>query len=116
MRELIRDPQRLEHMLEAIIDLDTFLAEKTLMDLKRDKVLFYGCAKCVEIIGEAASKLSHEFISTHPDTQWKPIIGMRHILVHGYYQMEAEEIWDIRKEDLPLLKSQIQDYLKEFDD
>ncbi|MDE7101966.1 MAG: DUF86 domain-containing protein, partial [Bacteroidales bacterium] len=42
---------------------------------------------------------------------WRHIIKMRHVLVHGYYQVEASEIWEVISNDLPLLKTQIQQYL-----
>lgn len=73
---------------------------------KRDGILYFSVVKNVEIIGEAAYMLTQEFKDAHPDTPWKIIIGMRHFLVHGYYEVDPDEVWNIIDKDLaPLLTS-----------
>ena len=59
--------------------------------------------------------MSKEFISAQPDTNWRGVIGMRHVLVHDYYQIDEEDIWNVITEDLPILKSQIEQYLSEME-
>ena len=71
--------------------------------------------KNVEIIGEAAYMLSQEFKDSHPQTPWKIIIGMRHILVHGYFEVEPDEVWNVIDKDLKPLQAQLESYLKEFE-
>ena len=71
--------------------------------------------KNVEIIGEAAYMLSQEFKDSHPQTPWKIIIGMRHILVHGYFEVEPDEIWNVIDKDLKPLQAQLESFLKEFE-
>jgi len=56
--------------------------------------------KNLEIIGEASYKLTKEFIAAHPEIKWKLIIGLRHVLVHGYYQIENILAWEIVQKDL----------------
>ena len=113
MRELVRDLGRLEHMLTAIDNVAQFLNGKTLEDLKNDKMLFFAVVKNVEIIGEAAYMLTKEFCALHPETPWKDIIGMRHVLVHGYYTTSKNFIWATVQQDLPLLRPQIEAYIAE---
>lgn len=115
MREPIRDPHRIEHMLQAIRNLNSIMHGKTIHDLKTSITLFFASVKCIEIVGEAAYKLSLEFKEAHPDTPWRKIIGMRHILVHGYYQLKAEEIYNVYSDNMPQLLLQLENYLKEFD-
>ena len=69
----------------------------------------------MEIIGEAAYKLTKEFKDLHPETPWKRITDMRHILVHGYYQINKEDVIKTIRENIPELNNQINEYLKEFD-
>lgn len=59
--------------------------------------------------------LTHEFRENHPETSWKDIINMRHILVHGYYQVDSRIVWQTIVNDLPLLKKQISGYIGELD-
>ena len=65
------------------------------------------------IIGEAAYKLTKEFTSTHTEVPWRAIINMRHVLIHGYYQIEPQILWETINNDLIELKEAIEKYLKE---
>lgn len=114
MREKIKDFDRLLHIKESIDNVFEFMEGKTVNDLANDKLLFYGVVKNVEIIGEAAYMLTKEFIASHPETPWIDIIGMRHVLVHGYYTASPLFIWDTYKNDLGLLKQQIEVYISEL--
>lgn len=80
-------------------------------DIEVDKILFYAVVKNVEIIGEAAYKLTPAYCNAHPATPWKYIAGMRHVLVHDYYQISVKELWKTVCEDIPPLQSQVADYL-----
>ncbi|MBD5328980.1 MAG: DUF86 domain-containing protein [Bacteroides sp.] len=71
--------------------------------------------KLLEIIGEAAYKLSQDFKNSHPATPWRVVVGMRHVLVHGYYQIDREDVFKAIREDLPVLLRQVNDYLAEFE-
>ncbi len=108
MREQIRDIGRLEHILEAIDNVFEFIAGMTFDDYVADKKSKYAVVKNLEIIGEAAYKLSNEFKAKYPEINWERIIKMRHVLVHGYYQIEDFIAWDTAKNDLIPLKQQIQ--------
>lgn len=101
-------------MLEAIDRIFEFVNEKAKNELQGDSILYYAVVKNIEIIGEAAYMLSAEFRDAHPSTPWKIIVGMRHFLVHGYYEVDAEEVWNVVEKDLQPLKAQIISYLKEF--
>ncbi|MGN0053223.1 MAG: DUF86 domain-containing protein [Bacteroides sp.] len=114
MRERIRDYDRLLHIKEAIGNVIEFMKGKTLNDLANDKLLFYGVVKNIEIIGEASYMLSKDFVERHPDTPWLDIVGMRHVLVHGYYTASPTFIWDTYKNDLDVLLRQVESYMKEL--
>ena len=114
MRELPRDPGRLEHMLIAIDNVQKFLDGKNLDDLLNDKILFYAVVKNIEIVGEAANNLTKELMEQHPEVNWKDVIGMRHVLVHDYYNILPERVLHVIENDLPPLKAQIEQYLSEM--
>lgn len=87
MRELVRDRERLEHIVEAITNILDFADGKTKEELETNKLIYYGIVKIIEIVGEAAYKLTNAFRRQHSDTPWNVIMKMRHVLVHDYYQI-----------------------------
>ena len=113
MREAIRDLDRLLHMRECMDNIKEFVANKSFEDFVADKLLFYAVVKNIEIIGEAAYMLTKEFCADHPETPWKDIINMRHVLVHGYYTTSKEFIWATVQHDLPILRPQVEKYISE---
>ena len=114
MRESVKDPARLEHMIEAIDRIFEFSKGKTKDEIQQDGILYYAVVKNIEIIGEAAYMLTPEFRDAHPETPWKVIVGMRHFLVHGYYEVDAEEVWNVVQKDLQTLKDQLASYLEDL--
>ncbi len=115
MREPVRDRGRLEHIQTAINYILSFTNGKTSDELATDKVLYFAVVKNIEIIGEAAYKLSEPFRKQHSETPWPYIIKMRHVLVHDYYQISSREVWKVINEDLAPLASQIASYLSDID-
>lgn len=87
MRESVKDPGRLEHILMAIDNVFEFLQDKEYEDLSNDKLLFFGVVKNIEIVGEAANHLTNELQNQHPEIDWPSVVGMRNVLVHDYYNI-----------------------------
>lgn len=114
MREEIRDIERLRHILEQIDTLQSLLPEISFENLDQDKVRYYGVVKMTEIIGEAAYKLSESFVKSHTEVPWNVIRGMRHYLVHEYYQISKESLWDTISNDLPTLRPYIVKFIEEL--
>ena len=114
MREIVKDKGRLEHILAAIERIERFSAGKTFEGLRDDELTYFALVKCIEIIGEASYMLTNEFRDSHSHTEWRDIIAMRHVLVHGYYQVSVKQVWKVVNEDIPTLKEQIQLYLSEL--
>ena len=112
MREKIKDKGRLEHILSSI---DISLNNKNRYeyeDVINDPIVFYGFVKHVEIIGEAVYMLTKEFRETHTEVEWDVIEGMRHVLVHGYYKIKPNQLWNTIENDIPKLKPLIESYIK----
>ena len=115
MREEIRDRDRLEHIIEAIDHITEFADGKTKKDIEADYLRYYGIIKNIEIVGEAAYKLTHSFRQNHSETPWEFIARMRHVLVHDYYQIDSREVWKVIQEDLRPLRDQVARYISETD-
>jgi len=107
MREKPRDKKRLLHILEAIDNVFEFIENKSFENYKSDKILRFAVVKNLEIVGEAAYLLTKEFKLNNAEVEWNEMIGMRHILVHGYYQIKDEIVWATIETELQPLKEKI---------
>lgn len=114
MREPLRDSERLKHILTAICRVEEYTQGLDKDTLNANLLHLHATVYNVQIIGEAVYKLSLEFKEKHPNTPWRMIEKMRHILVHDYYQVNKDILWLIISDDLPLLKQQVEEYMKEF--
>ena len=115
MREKPKDINRLSHIIEAIDNLFEFTKGISFDEYKGDKILRFAVIKNLEIIGEAAYLLTNEFKEKHPEVEWKVIIGMRHVLVHGYYQISDEMVWATIQTELYPLKEKVELYKRELE-
>ncbi|MBI4873598.1 MAG: DUF86 domain-containing protein [Acidobacteria bacterium] len=97
------DLVRLRHMLDAAREAVVFGAGRRAAELHRDRLLTLALLKCIEIVGEAASKISRETHADHPEIPWLDIIGMRHRLIHAYFDIDFDRVSDTIAEDLPPL-------------
>lgn len=75
---------------------------------EEDDVVQDAIMRRIQIIGEAARKVSPEFKEAHPEIPWNDIIGMRHKLIHEYFQIIPEKVWEAVVSDIPALISQIE--------
>lgn len=114
MREQIRDKERLQHIPKAIDEIISNRDKYTLEEINSNPILYYGFVKEVEIIGEAVYMLTKEFRASHKECEWDVIEGMRHVLVHGYYTIEPEQLFETIQNDIPELRPVIEKYLKEL--
>jgi uncharacterized protein with HEPN domain len=108
MREKIRDKGRLEHILQAIDCIFEFTENVTYEDFIANKMLKFAVIKNIEIIGEASYKLTRRFCQEHKEIEWDIIVKMRHVLVHGYYQIENKFAWFVVQNEMQPLKEKIQ--------
>ncbi len=76
--------------------------------INTDNITIFGLTKLLEIIGEAAYMLTKDFKEEHSEIQWRYIEDMRHVLVHGYYQVQYSIMRQTIVEDLPMLRRQLE--------
>jgi len=86
--------------------------EQTRLDLDRNRVWALGLVKCVEIIGEAAARVSEDTRKECPQIPWAEIVAMRNRLVHVYFDIDLDQIWKALTEDLPPLVGELERILE----
>ena len=107
--------ERLLDMLEAISKIEQHVnRESTYEGFAQNELVEVWVIHHLQIIGEAASKLTQEFRDQNPIVAWGKMIGMRHVLVHGYFETDSEIVWAVVITDLPLLKQQLGNILAGF--
>lgn len=92
-----------------------FAAARTRDDLETDRQLLLAIVKDVEIVGEAASRLGEEFRTQHPELPWKAIVAMRNRLVHAYFDVDRDIVWNTVTVELPYLASKVEEILRTAD-
>ena len=115
MRERARDKGRLEDIVEYSSNVTMLIEGYTLEQLVADKRTYFSVMKNVEIVGEAAFMLTKAFKKAHPETPWKVVQGMRHVLVHDYANIVSETLYDTAVNDMLPLRQQVERYLAETD-
>ncbi|MBL7222064.1 MAG: DUF86 domain-containing protein [Phycisphaerae bacterium] len=99
----VDDLSRLRHMLESAVEAVSYTEGRTRGDLDRDRMMVHSLVRCIEILGEAASRVSADKRSELSDIPWTDIISMRNRLIHGYFDIDLNLVWDTIVDDLPPL-------------
>ncbi|MHB0999458.1 MAG: HepT-like ribonuclease domain-containing protein [Armatimonadota bacterium] len=94
---------RLRHMLEAAEQAVLFVQGKDRSDLDTDRMLSFAIVRAIEIMGEAAGKVSHESRENLSNLPWHSIIAMRNRLIHAYFDTDLDRVWETVTDDLPPL-------------
>lgn len=102
----------LKHILKEAEYLMAEAGDLTVTKLVADETRTRAFARSLEIIGEASKKLPAEFREAHPQTDWKAVAGMRDRLIHDYFGVDYEIVWDVVKNEIPKLKEQIEEILR----
>ncbi|MEO0490923.1 MAG: DUF86 domain-containing protein [Cyanobacteria bacterium J06635_15] len=105
------DTTRLKHLRDAAQETIAFMAGQTKQDLENNRLLLLAVVKDIEIIGEAASKLSDACRDQCPQLPWRDIIGMRNRLVHAYFEIDVDVVWEVVTTDLPKLLPAVESLL-----
>ncbi len=102
------DDSYLLDMLVAARDAMAYAEGLSFADLKRNREKQRAIVNAVQEVGEAASRISLEFRNAHPSIPWPDIVGMRHHLVHAYFDIDLSLVWDTVRNDLPALSTQLE--------
>lgn len=110
------DRVRLQHMLDAAQEAIEFLRGETRDVLDTDRKLVLALVKDIEIVGEAASRISKDCQQENSQIPWPQIVSMRNRLIHAYFDIDLETVWKTVQEDLPPLITELEGILADEDD
>jgi len=105
------DSVRIRHILDSAREAIAFSKGRRRADLDTNRKLNLSLVRLLEIIGEAARGISLEFRECHPDLPWKSMVGMRDRLIHGYFDINLDVVWETVTDDLPELVAKVEKIL-----
>jgi uncharacterized protein with HEPN domain len=108
------DTVYLRHILDAITTIQEYLQGANEEKFKATRLLQDGVIRQIEIIGEAIRHMSRNIRKAYPEIPWQDIAGMRDKLIHDYFGVDIEKVWDTAQEDLPVLKEQVINILRDY--
>ena len=103
----------ISHIYEEILLLEEICQSHTLEEIIDNRILRYCVQKSLEIIGEAANRISDETKNAHPEIAWRDIIGMRNKLTHGYFGIDWNIVCNVLTNDVPVLKTEIESIIRD---
>ncbi len=110
----MRDPrERLRDILQAIAAVERY-RDRERAAFERDEMLQVWFLRHLQILGEAARALPEDIRNLAPDIPWPKIIGMRNILVPGYFEIDPHIVWEAVQKDVPALKPAVEALLRKL--
>jgi uncharacterized protein with HEPN domain len=103
----------LQDIQEAINDIENFTQNLTYEQFTKDRKTLNAVVRSLEIIGEASKQLPDTLKAEYSELPWKEITGMRDKLIHAYFGMDTETIWQTVKQNIPPLKQTIKKMIKD---
>ncbi len=115
MRGRLGDKARLQHIYDAILEIESYLENSSFSDFMDNSMMRFACIKQMEIIGEASNHVSEETQSRFSTIEWKQVIGMRNVFVHEYFGIDVQLVWEIIERDIPDLKKKVKEIIDSFE-
>jgi len=102
------DSVRIRHIVDSAREAVGFAKGRSREDLDTDRKLNLSLVRLLEIIGETARGVSQEFRESHPEIAWESMAGMRDRLIHGYFDVNLDVVWETVREDLPVVITELE--------
>ena len=94
-------------MIDAAEAVGDFMAGRSRVDLDSDRMLRFAVVRAIEILGEAAARVSEETRAATPEIPWGAIVGMRNRLIHGYFNIDIAIVWKTVTDEIPELTKKL---------
>lgn len=94
-------------MIEAAENIIEFVADRERAELDTNRMLLFAIVRAIEILGEAASKVSEEVRLANSAIPWKAIVGMRNRLIHAYFDVNGQLVWESATVEIPAILPQL---------
>ncbi len=107
-KTLENDPVRMRHMLDFAQKIREFSADKSRNDLETNELYALAVVRLLEIIGEAAANVTAKTQKQHPNIEWREIVGMRNHIIHGYFDVEHDIVWNTITLFIPSLIAELE--------
>jgi len=114
MKSRLGDKARIQHIFEAILDIESYVQNSSYESFKSNSMMIHACVNQLEILGEAANRLTPQFKKLYSEIEWREIINLRNILIHEYFGIDTKIVWDIIKTDMISLKSRIKEIIDQI--
>ncbi len=112
----MRDPkERLRDIMDAIAAIERY-RDRGKRAFEEDELLQGWFLRHLQIIGEAVRALPEDVCALAPDIPWQKITGMRNVLVHGYFEIDTDLVWDAATRDVPALKPAVERLLRTLEE
>jgi uncharacterized protein with HEPN domain len=105
------DRVRLLHMVEALETVQRFVTGRTRGDLDVDDMFRLALTRAIEVVGEAASRITAGTQQDHPQVPWRALAGMRNRLIHAYFDVNRDIVWTTATDEVPDLLIQVHEIL-----
>jgi uncharacterized protein with HEPN domain len=107
MRGKLGDKQRLQHILDAIDEVEAFVEGCNFGQFVTNSMMFSACLHKLEVIGEASNRLTQDLQDASNEIPWRSINGLRNMIAHEYFGIDQQTIWNIIQSDLPTLRPKL---------
>ena len=108
---LPEDRIRITHMRDACESVSRFIVGKTTPDLADGQMLQFALVRAIEIIGEAAGRVSENVQKAAPEIPWREAVGIRNRLVHAYFDVDLGILWQTAVESVPQMLERLEKLL-----